>query len=101
MFNRKKKEVNYAMTTLSLLAGAAMGVVYALLSTKKTGAELQKDLRKKAQKAYRLSKQKVKKEFDRAKKDIGHEFDSHVAKTVSNLKDKGRNIFGRVKTMVS
>jgi gas vesicle protein len=101
MFNRKKKEVNYTATTISLVLGTLFGLAYALLSTKQTGKELQADIRKKADRALRSSKRKLGKEFIRAKKEFGAEFESQLIKTVANFKGRSKNWFGKAKSLVS
>lgn len=101
MFNRKKKEVNVTATTFSLVLGGLFGFAYALLSTKQTGKELQKDIRKKADKALKNSKRKLGKEFVKAKKELGEEFESSLIKTFSNIKGRSKNWFGRVKELVN
>jgi gas vesicle protein len=101
MFKRKKKEVNITATTFSLFMGALIGFVYALLSTKQTGKELQQDIRKKADKALRNSKRKLGKEFVRAKKELGAEFESQLIKTFTNFKGRSKNWFGKVKELVN
>lgn len=101
MFNRKKKEINYTVTGLSVVIGALFGFVYALLSAKKTGKEFQKDIRRMTDKAIKDSKSRITKELARAKKEFGNEFESHLIKSVANIKDKSKNLFGKVKALVN
>lgn len=91
MFRRKKKEVNVTTTTLSLVLGALFGFVYALLSTKQSGTELKKDIKKKADKAIKDSKRKLGREFVRAKKEIGAEFEGQLTKTFQDLRGKSKD----------
>ena len=101
MFGRKKKEMNYTLTAASLAIGTAIGLAYALFSTKQTGEEFKKDIRKKADKAIKSSKKKLSKEFNRAKKELSDEFETQITKSVANIKDKSKDLFTRVKTMVN
>lgn len=101
MFARKKKEVNYTVTSFSLVLGALAGFVYALFSTKRTGKELQRDIKKKATRALKDSKRKLGKEFVRAKKELGTEFESQLIKTFTNFKDKSKNWFGKAKKQLA
>lgn len=96
MFNRKKKELNVSLTTFSLVTGAVLGFAYALLSTKQTGKELQKDLRRKADKALKNSKRKIGKEFVKAKREFGSEFETQMTKTLSNIKDSSKKVWERI-----
>ena len=101
MFARKKKEVNYTTTTLSLVLGAALGWAYALVSTKKTGKEFQRDVKKTAVKALKKSKRKLGKEFVKAKKEIGDEFESQLIKSFTTIKDRSKTWFGKAKSALA
>lgn len=100
MYKKKKKEVNYSATVLSLFVGAVAGGAYALLSTKKTGDELKKDIRKKTTKALENSKKEFGKQFSRAKKELSNEFETKLTKSVSEIKGKSKDLFCKVKALV-
>lgn len=99
MFKRKK-QVNYLASGISLVVGTLIGLAYALLSTKQTGKEFQKEIKKRADKAIKCSKKKIGEEFDKAKREIGNEFEAQMTKSVASFKDKSKELFGKMKTLV-
>ena len=92
MFKFKKKQTNYTQTTTALFLGGLFGFIWALLTAKETGKDFKAKCVKEANKAIRTSKRKLGKEFVRAKKEFGNEFETQLTNTFSTLKDKSKKV---------